>query len=192
MNELYDNAFNFKTGLIEGDHLRHLSKIGIHKLIERCDSAIMGCDRRLTADDLPGKVRALVEQGARLAEQLAKCDAIDLGTARTYLAAQAKLAGEALPIIGDVLQRQEAAAKDAIAELRKTLTGKGGAIAGAAAAMLLHNADVTGAAEREAGLCWWRCAFAICRDTAANAKPPRWLTCLIAAHEAHKLGTAAG
>jgi len=191
MNTLTGNRYDPKTGLLQGDHLRFLAKIGIHKLIQRVNNTIQGCDHRLGLDDLPGKVRALVEKADKLADQLEKCDAIDLSMAKDYITAQTKIAGDALPLLQEILQRQENAAKQAVEQLRITLTGKGGPAVSAAADVLLRNLNVAYAAEHELALPFWRAVFAICRDNANTKATPRWLVVMIAQHEAHKAGMVA-
>jgi hypothetical protein len=187
----YDPTKN--DGAITGDHLALLSKTGIHNLIERVHGQIRGDERRLTGGDLPPKVQALVEKADKLADQIKRCESVDLDTAKAYLFAQNRIAAEALPMLASVLQEHERAAKEAVAALRANLTGKGGPIAAAAADILLLNADVVRGAEHEAALPFWRTAWAICRDNAIGGKNvPRWLTILIAAHESHKIQSAVG
>ena len=182
-----DNKFNEKTGMIEGGHLDHLAKTGIHSLIERSNNFI-GMSRPLTDADLPAKVRSLVEQSVKLADQLRKCEGLPVAMAAEYVWAQAKLSGEALPLMQAELDRRRQAARDAVAHLRQNLIGKGGnslVLAGGDA--LLHSLDVQGTVEREAGLAAWGNAFAIIRDNATGKTIPRWLAVLIQAHEVEKM-----
>ena len=190
IERIRDNRFDPTTGMIEGDHLRTLAGIGIHRLIERVNQLLMGSDRRFTYNDIPAKVRPLVEQAEVLADQLEKCVAIHVSMAPDYIHAQAKLAGEALPLMKAEVLRREQSAREAQAQIATTLTGNGGALVAAGVAVLLRGTDVTGAIEVEAQLSAWRAACAICRDAATGKTVPRWLTALIAAHEAHKLKAA--
>lgn len=186
--EIIGNQFQPAAALgVTGDHLRLVASIGIHEMVKRVNIGLLGGEKRLAESDLPGKVSALVEQAKALAEQICRCDAIDVHTASDYVAAQAKLATTALPLMVDELQRRERAARDAIAALRANLTGKGNNLVGAAAEVLLRATNVVGAVEVEAGLMAWRSAMAIVRDTAANKNVPRWLKVMVSQHEAAKL-----
>lgn len=185
-----DNKYDPKTGMLEGSHLEHLAKIGICRLVERVNNSIAGCERRLTVDDLPGKVRSMVEESDKLSEQLRKCESVHVTIAGDYLKAQAKLAANALPLVQAELERRRQVARDALAQLRANLTGKGNPLVGAAADMLMRAVNIHGAVEIEAGISAWSFAYGICRDTAANKTVPRWLTVLLQQLEIAKMGAS--
>ena len=176
------NKFDPKSGMIEGDHLAHLAGIGIHKLVERVEKTTSGYDRKLSADDLPAKVKTAVEQATKLSEQLLKCESLPVEMSVSYVKAQSKIAGEILPLIQNELAKREQAALDAMAEMRKNLTGKGGDFVAAAAESVLRAADAESVISREAGLAGWRSAFGIVRDNSTGKTIPRWLAELIRQH----------
>ncbi|MEI7436591.1 MAG: hypothetical protein WCL16_07280 [bacterium] len=186
------NAFDLKTGLLEGDQLAFMANIGIHRFVERANNQTAGYERKLTTNDLPAKVRVLVTKAEALAEQLLKCGAVPVSMAADYLKAQIKVAAEALPVLVSVLQTNEQVAREAVDELRKTLIGKtNNSIIAAAVDGILQKNDAVYIAERAAALPFWKSAFGICRDVANSKASPRWLVLLTAEHEAHRVKQAA-
>lgn len=187
---MQDNQYNPKTGMIEGDHLRHLAKHGIHGIVDRVNRLIPG-DQRLTDEALPSKLRDLIEQAGKLATQLERCESVPLAMGPEYVKKQAKIAADALPLARAELDRRQQAALDALSDLRRNLSGKNPLVAAGVEVLLQRNPDIQGAIEAEAQLLAWRTAAAICRDAATGKTIPRWLSVMIAQHEAHKAASAA-
>jgi hypothetical protein len=188
---LTGNAFSPTKGLIEGDHLQQVASIGVHRLVERVNHGMLGGERPLSDGDLPGKVRDAIGKADRLFEQLLKCESIPVATAVDYIRAQGKIAADVLPILVDTLNRQEAAAKEAIATLRKTMIGKGDHLVATAANTLLMSVNIEAAVEGDAQIPAWRRSFALCRDVGDGKTVPRWLRICMAAHEAERNKAAA-
>jgi hypothetical protein len=188
-----DNRFDPITGLLDGDHLVHLSGIGIHKLIDRVNFSMAAYERQLTERDLPGKVLALVGQATRLTEQLLRCEAVHVSMAPDFVIAQARVASNALPLIQAELERRETAARDAVAAVRQAWMGKAsGPVAAAVVERLLAETHAAEVAAVEAQVAAWRHALSIARDSATGKSLPRWLVVLTAAHQTHTIKASVG
>jgi len=187
MRKIHDNQYDYKRGMVEGDHLEHLASIGLGQLVERVNNGLLIVgDRQMREDDLPTKVREAVREATQLSDQLVKCESVPVQVAVDYVKRQGKIAADVLPLVEGELSRHTAEATAALAAVRANLMGKqSGPLMAAIVDELLLTMNADGKAQLAAGISAWRRAFGIVRDTAACKMVPKWLNILAAAHEAH-------